>query len=111
MDKSVIPVGREERQKFWRYHIEKAEQAGISVRRYCVAQGLCEASFYYWRQKFLRDGRAPAVVQSSRFTRIQVSGESSPVRMMLGQDVVLCFDREPEVAWLRELVTELRGRS
>ncbi len=37
--------------EFWRSHIIKAKSQSISTVKYCKANNLLEASFYYWRDK------------------------------------------------------------
>jgi hypothetical protein len=50
-----------EREAWWRERIERQAASGLSVRRFCEAQGLGEASFYAWRRT-LRARQAEAKV-------------------------------------------------
>ncbi len=40
----------EEREAFWREQVRTHAASGLSVRRFCEANGLSEASFYAWRR-------------------------------------------------------------
>jgi hypothetical protein len=39
-----------EREAWWQEQIVKQQASGLSVRRFCEAEGLGEASFYAWRR-------------------------------------------------------------
>lgn len=39
-----------EREAWWRERVERQAASGLSVRRFCKAEGLGEASFYAWRR-------------------------------------------------------------
>jgi hypothetical protein len=42
----------------WRERIAEQERSGLSVRRYCEAQGIGQRLFYYWRRR-LREQQQP----------------------------------------------------
>lgn len=44
----------------WRERIAEQERGGLSVRRYCEAQGIGQHLFYYWRKR-LREQQQPIV--------------------------------------------------
>jgi hypothetical protein len=37
--------------EYWRGRIAEQERSGMSVGKFCDAQGLTEQSFYYWRKR------------------------------------------------------------
>jgi len=39
------------RREYWRERIAEQERSGLSVQRFCEAQGLTEQSFYQWRKR------------------------------------------------------------
>jgi hypothetical protein len=41
----------EDRRQFWQMVIETWQTSGLSVSRFCKAEGLSEGSFYNWRKK------------------------------------------------------------
>ena len=46
------------RREYWRWRIAEQERSGMSVQRFCDAQGLAEQSFYHWRKR-LREQQQP----------------------------------------------------
>jgi transposase len=44
-------LGRSEKREFWRLTSERWLSSGLSVRRFCQAEGLSEAAFYWWRRQ------------------------------------------------------------
>ena len=64
----------EDRRQFWRMVIETWQSSGLSVSKFCKAEGLSEGSFYNWRKKLTaadskhgkQDGSArPAFIEVS----------------------------------------------
>jgi hypothetical protein len=41
----------------WTDRLERFEHAGTTVANFCLAEGVSQASYYYWRRK-LRDAQA-----------------------------------------------------
>jgi hypothetical protein len=40
-----------DQEQFWRMAIETWQASGLSVRQFCIDEGLSEPSFYCWRKK------------------------------------------------------------
>jgi len=40
-----------DQEQFWRMAIETWQASGLSVRQFCISEGLSEQSFYTWRKK------------------------------------------------------------
>ena len=40
-----------ERRQFWQMAIEKWQDSGMSISKFCRAEGLSEGTFYNWRKK------------------------------------------------------------
>lgn len=58
--------------EYWRGQITEQERSGMTVQRFCEAQGLTEQSFYHWRKRL----RQP---QSMRFALVETgSGRQQP---------------------------------
>jgi hypothetical protein len=38
------------KERFWRRRLRQWQRSGLTIRDYCAAQGLSEASFYAWRR-------------------------------------------------------------
>jgi hypothetical protein len=41
----------EERRQFWQMAIETWKQSGMSISKFCKAEGLSEGTFYGWRRR------------------------------------------------------------
>jgi transposase-like protein len=41
----------EERETLWRGILRRQAESGLSIRRFCAAEGISEPSFYAWRKK------------------------------------------------------------
>ena len=63
----------------WRERIAEQERSGLSVRRYCEAQGIGQHLFYYWRKR-LRERPQPM-----RFALV----ERGPARQELASEASL----------------------
>ena len=55
---------RQDRRAFWQLAIEEQKSSGLSVRAFCLREGLSEASFYSWRRR-LSEGESAAPRESS----------------------------------------------
>lgn len=42
------------KEQFWRGHLARQPQSGLSIRAYCARDGLSEPSFYAWRAELAR---------------------------------------------------------
>jgi len=54
-----------ERRKFWQMAIETWQDSGMSISKFCRAEGLSEGTFYNWRKK-LNGGRSHPDKQTAR---------------------------------------------
>jgi hypothetical protein len=61
-----------ERRQFWQMVIETWQDSGMSVSKFCKAEGLSEGSFYNWRKRLCgrnsqrnkrADSRSPAFIE------------------------------------------------
>ena len=77
-----------ERRQFWRMVIETWQDSGISISKFCKAEGLSEGTFYNWRKK-LSDPRSqrnePAEPSPSAFIEIAM-----PKSNHAALELVLC---------------------
>ena len=62
-----------ERRQFWQMVIETWQDSGMSVSKFCKAEGLSEGTFYNWRKKLSGDHsprNKPAVPSPSTFIEV-----------------------------------------
>ncbi|MFC1781868.1 transposase [Planctomycetota bacterium] len=64
-----------EKRQFWQMAIETWQSSGMSISKFCKAEGLAEGTFYNWRNK-LTDGRTQtnkqAVKKQSAFIKVAI---------------------------------------
>ena len=46
-----MPKHSVEKQVYWRNVVRRQRKSGLSVRQFCEANEVSEASFYYWKRK------------------------------------------------------------
>jgi hypothetical protein len=64
-----------EKQKFWQMVIETWQSSGLSVSKFCEAEGLSEGSFYNWRKKL--------TVANSKHSKQNGSGSSAFIEVSM----------------------------
>ena len=64
-----------QKRKFWKMTIEAWQNSGMSISKFCKAEGLPESMFYNWRKK-LTDGHSQmnkqAVKKPSAFIKVAI---------------------------------------
>ena len=96
----------EEREAFWREQVRTHAASGLSVRRFCEAHGLSEASFYAWRRTLQqRDQPATTTPQFVPLMLSPVASSGSITIELRGGRVV----RLPETMATERLIALLRG--
>lgn len=91
----------------WREVISEQSVSGMSVREYCAAYGIGEASFYNWRRR-LRDeagqfrGAGKAEMHKGRFVALEIvdpipAAAMMEIRLSQGLSIHLREDVDPEI--------------
>jgi hypothetical protein len=86
-----------ERRQFWQMVIETWQNSGMSVARFCKAEGLSEGAFYNWRKKLSHvASRKNESSQSSPSSFIKIAlpdSEHAPIELELSSGNILriCF--------------------
>ena len=72
------------REKFWRRTIRQQQHSGLTVRAFCLREGLKEGAFRWWRQALARRDREVAdTTQSDREVEpIEAAPTFLPVRLL-----------------------------
>ena len=72
------------REKFWRRTIRQQQRSGLTIRAFCLREGLKEGAFRWWRQALARRDR-----EASATTQVDRDGEPTapasaflPVRLV-----------------------------
>jgi hypothetical protein len=64
------------REKFWRRTIRQQQRSGLTVRAFCLREGLKDGAFRWWRQVLARRDREASVI--SRADRDGERTEAAP---------------------------------
>jgi hypothetical protein len=87
----------------WSMLLEVKEWSGLSVKDFCVSQGISVASFYQWRSRL----QGVKVADGSLFSPIEIQEKpSGGITVELPGGVLLRFSQLPPVGYLRELSSE-----
>ena len=82
-----------ERRQFWQMVIETWQDSGMSVAKFCKAEGLSEGAFYNWRKKLSGVTSVPKEPpQSSPSAFIKVAlpdSEHAPIELKLSSGNIL----------------------
>jgi hypothetical protein len=52
-------AGNQRRLLEWEARLARWRTSGMSIRQFCLYEGVCEPSFYKWRKRVLRAGSLP----------------------------------------------------
>ena len=79
-----------EKQLYWQEIIGRQAGSGLSVRQFCVAEGVSEPSFYAWRRKLGKPKRGGKRSQTSsgRRSALRNGREFIPLKLLESSGVV-----------------------
>jgi hypothetical protein len=75
---SGVSVRSQEKESFWRSHLDRQRSSGESIRGYCRVRKLSEALFHFWRREIARrdrEKRAPRQSGNPGLVAVKVIGE------------------------------------
>jgi hypothetical protein len=77
------------REKFWRRSIRQQQRSGLTVRAFCLREGLKEGAFRWWRQALARrDREVAATTQADREGEpIEAAPTFLPVRLLDPEEI------------------------
>jgi len=61
-----IRRGDPQRRQYWEGVVRRCEESGQSVRAFCLAEGLRESAFYFWRRRLARRSPPPGAAGQAR---------------------------------------------
>ena len=90
----------------WSMMLEVQESSNLSVKDFCISQGISVASFYQWRSR-LQGGQ---VADGCLFNPIEIQAKPSGIiTVELPGGVLLRFSQLPPVDYLRDLSSKFSG--
>ena len=101
------------KETFWRQMVRQWRHSGQSIRAFCAARGLTEASFYAWRrsiaQRDQQAGRGPGrSVRPPLFVPVQLSTVAgAPLEVVLERGLVVRVPAGFDATTLRQLLAVL----
>ena len=93
------------REQFWRQTIAAWSRSEQSIRGFCSAQQLSEASFHAWRRELAKRDRSPS--RSVKFLPVHVHGEAL-IEVSLPDGLVVRAPAAIDATTIAALVAALR---
>ncbi len=101
-----------ERRQFWRMVIETWQDSGMSVSKFCKAEGLSEGTFYNWRKRLSgRYAQRNKQTDSSPSAFIEVAmpkSDHAPLELVLSSGNTLRISSAADNKTLSNVISVLR---
>jgi hypothetical protein len=96
-----------QKREFWKNHVERWQQSGLSQRAYCRKYALKADHFYYWRRRILnQQGTGPVsflpVALPENFSSCQ---KTTAIRIHSPNGFIIELDRPHDAQDLQQLVS------
>jgi len=102
----------EERRQFWQMVIETWQDSGMSVNKFCKAEGLSEGTFYNWRKRLsVRHSQRKEQSSSSPSAFIEVAmpkSDHAALELLLSSGNTLRISSEADNKILSNVISVLR---
>lgn len=103
---------KKERQQFWQMAIETWQDSGMSVSKFCKAEGLSEGTFYSWRKRLSgRRSQRPNQTNSNPSAFIEVAmprNDHIPIELVLSSGHTLRIRSSADNKILSNVLSVLR---
>jgi transposase-like protein len=93
----------------WRGRIAEQERSGVSVRRYCEAQGIGQHLFYYWRKRLREQQQPMRFALVDRGPARQEPASEASLELILASGERLRIGAGVDAITLRMVLTALRA--
>lgn len=84
-------------QQFWQEQIQRQQESGLSIKKYCLKEGLILSKFYHYKKNL-----KPPTAQSDFLSLEEQSKKSFTMTLTGGS--ILKFDSLPDPTWLGEVL-------
>lgn len=96
---------RESNQQLWTERLQEQTASGLSIRAWCVREGLTESTFHYWRKRLSLTSR-PA---TTLIALPNVGPQAAPVcEVVTPMGYVIRIASQEQLGWVRSLLEVLR---
>ncbi|MFC1637068.1 transposase [Planctomycetota bacterium] len=101
-----------ERRQFWQMVIETWQDSGMSVNKFCKAEGLSEGTFYSWRKRLSgrnAQRKEPADPRPSAFIEVAIpKSRHAPLELVLSSGHTLRIRSTADNKTLSNVISVLR---
>jgi hypothetical protein len=105
----IIQIKNEYRRQRWAEAIRQCQESGMTVTRYCEANGLKAKTYYYWLRKLREEVCQQTVVAIPGMTGSNDASGTAAVRMCAG-DLVVEIENTASVATIEAVIRALQIR-
>jgi hypothetical protein len=103
MQESIGPTLKRTEQEM--FSLVQEQQAGeLPVKTFCELKKISEASYFYWRKKYMNNSKPVSEPQSEKFSLLQLKDEEQNDAMLFAEYKGLKLYREVPVSYLKELM-------
>ena len=104
---------KKDQRQFWQMAIETWQASGMSVSKFCEAEGLSESSFYIWRKKFAQADDAETGKQKklspSAFIEVAIpKNDPASLELVLSSGNTLRINSGANSATLNDVISVLQ---
>ena len=104
---------KKDQRQFWQMAIETWQASGMSVSKFCEAEGLSESSFYIWRKKFVQADDAATGKQKklspSAFIEVAIpKNNPAALELILSSGNTLRISSGADSATLNDVISVLQ---
>ena len=94
-------------QLFWKNHIEKWQQSGLTQAEYCKNNGLKKSSLSAQKAYFVKVGILKATPTTNNFISMEAPKSKISIEFLSGAK--LTFDTLPDPSWTAKLIGEINA--
>jgi hypothetical protein len=87
------------------FSLVQEQQAGeLPVKAFCALKNISEASYFYWRKKYMNQAKPANEPQAQNFSLLQMHDDEQKDAVLFAEYKGLKLYREVQVSYLKELM-------
>ena len=96
---------RESNQQLWSGRLQEQTESGLSIRAWCVREGLIESTFHYWRKRLSSASR----LVTTLIAMPNVGPQATPVcEVVTPLGYVIRIASQEQLGWVKSLLEVMR---